>query len=297
MTKQTIEKILILSQNDLKLAHEITAYHLNVEGSQRQKVRPAAQLFSSTVAQAIKWCAIKNFLPDDNWLELSYIFRVFNDWFDVLNARMKFEGHKNAYGIKLDAQNLVLDEMNHLMENIKTGKKTSTTPFQRGILISNKSLVHLLTDLKGRTNINLEYILTSRLNQDVLENFFSYIRGMGSTHDHPTALSLKHRLKWYILGKHSADVFKCSTNTREDPSISCLIAPLENPETPTCNPPDQISINEDVILTGMLNPYVESDNDGNDDENCSLISLLQSDVLEPEKNVHNCDLATYVFSN
>lgn len=58
-------------------------------------------------------------LPDDNWLELSYIFRVFNDWFDILNARMKFEGNINACGIQLDAQNLVLDEMNHLMQIIK----------------------------------------------------------------------------------------------------------------------------------------------------------------------------------
>ena len=49
----------------------------------------------------------------------------------------------------------------------------------------------------------VEYLLTRRLNQDILENFFSYLRSMGASHDHPTPVELRHRLKWYILGKQS----------------------------------------------------------------------------------------------
>ena len=45
-----------------------------------------------------------------------------------------------------------------------------------------------------------KFILTYRLNQDVLENFFSAIRAKGGLHDHPTALEFKYRLRSYLLG-------------------------------------------------------------------------------------------------
>lgn len=101
---------------------------------------------------------------------------------------------------------------------------------------------------------------------------------MGATPDHPTAL----RLKLYILEKYTASIFKFFTNTSEDPSVSCLISPLEKPETSACSH-DQIRVDEDVILSGILNTYVDSDNFGNDNKNYSLVTSSQNMVLEFEK--------------
>ncbi|MGR0261013.1 hypothetical protein, partial [Klebsiella pneumoniae] len=61
-------------------------------------------------------------------------------------------------------------------------------------------------------NYQMKYILTAKLNQDVLENFFSYIRGMGRTHDHPDALQFQYRMRWYIMGKHSSTAFSVKRN-------------------------------------------------------------------------------------
>ena len=47
---------------------------------------------------------------------------------------------------------------------------------------------------------DLEYILTSRLNKDIRENFFAYIRGMGGSNDHPFPLDFRYILRWNILG-------------------------------------------------------------------------------------------------
>uniref|UniRef100_T1GKL7 Transposable element P transposase-like RNase H C-terminal domain-containing protein n=1 Tax=Megaselia scalaris TaxID=36166 RepID=T1GKL7_MEGSC len=55
----------------------------------------------------------------------------------------------------------------------------------------------LLNYLKKKYNV--EYILTSRLNQDYLENMFGMIRASGSQHTHPTALEFTHRLRKYLL--------------------------------------------------------------------------------------------------
>ncbi|KAK3884359.1 hypothetical protein Pcinc_011370 [Petrolisthes cinctipes] len=58
----------------------------------------------------------------------------------------------------------------------------------------------------------LKYILTRRLNQDVVESFFSMMRQMGRCYDHPTPLSFQHRLKMYIMGK-DAKVLSVNVNS------------------------------------------------------------------------------------
>lgn len=66
--------------------------------------------------------------------------------------------------------------------------------------MSNNALKLLLEDLKRR--FDTQYILTRRLNQDILENFFGIIRAKGGLHDHPNALEFKYRLRSYIMGKN-----------------------------------------------------------------------------------------------
>jgi len=79
------------------------------------------------------------------------------------------------------------------------GKNTLQT-FQKGILISIKSIKLLYEDLKQKYNI--DYILTHRLNHDSLESFFSTIRSRGGLHDHLTPLNAMYRTKIIVLGKN-----------------------------------------------------------------------------------------------
>lgn len=69
--------------------------------------------------------------------------------------------------------------------------------------------------------------LTSRLNQDVLEIFFSYVRRMGHSNDHPSPLEFKYRLRWFVLGKKSDAVFTEKLNTEEHGEPN-LLTPLED---------------------------------------------------------------------
>lgn len=39
---------------------------------------------------------------------------------------------------------------------------------------------------------------------------------MGAAHDKPSALQFRYRLRWYILGRHSSDMFIDKCNTEED---------------------------------------------------------------------------------
>ena len=69
-----------------------------------------------------------------------------------------------------------LKKMKFLMENISFYPKKSKLPFQFGILCGIESMQRLYTEMKSE---GWQYILTARLNQDICENLFSQIRGLG----------------------------------------------------------------------------------------------------------------------
>lgn len=60
-----------------------------------------------------------------------------------------------------------------------------------GILYSNESLRNLLRDIKLEYS-GIHYFITRRLNQDVLENLFSYLKGMNGANTHLSPLDFKH---------------------------------------------------------------------------------------------------------
>lgn len=115
--------------------------------------------------------------------------------------------------MSLDLQNSILDKMTSTMSNLRVKGRKSLLPFQKGIIMTNTSLQLLFEDLKGRFDI--KFILTNRLNQDVLENFFGAIRSKGGLHDHPNPLEFMYRLRAYVLGKNE-ESFSDYGNTEQD---------------------------------------------------------------------------------
>lgn len=222
--KRWLEKLLLFNNRELKIAYKLERKHLDVTGSERQNVAYAAAVLSNNTAEAIRWCGINKFFCEPyyrNWNKCADILKLCNDWFDVLNSKTKFGkiNQKNAYGVNIEDQDKILNDMTNLMKNMRVGSHQSLLPFQKGVILTNTSLMELYKYLKNnyRTEaFNFSYILTKRLNQDVLENFFSYIRGMGAAHSKPSALQFRYRLRWYILGKHSNDMFTENCNTEDD---------------------------------------------------------------------------------
>ena len=47
---------------------------------------------------------------------------------------------------------------------------------------------------------DMTYVITNRLNQDVLEHFFGAMRSKGGLNDHLSPQDFKYRLRKYILG-------------------------------------------------------------------------------------------------
>ena len=79
-------------------------------------------------------------------------------------------------GVHHEEQVQALQDMEHLMQNTFF-YSTRGTKFQKGILVSIKATLELYSELKSE---NICFLLTSRVNQDALENFFSQVRYMGA---------------------------------------------------------------------------------------------------------------------
>ena len=72
-------------------------------------------------------------------------------------------------------------------------------PFQSGILVSIESVRSLLRELKSE---DVSYILTSKVNQDALENHFSSVRFVGGSNSHPTAALFCDRIQMLCVSKN-----------------------------------------------------------------------------------------------
>lgn len=229
MDKSCFESLLDISTSELSIVHKVSKYHIELKGTERQKVRPAVQLLSNSVSKAVSYCGKSGLMPSElPWEQVSDFVQLINRWFDVMNSKTKIranEPSKNAFGINLKDQKEVLEKTSNVIKTLRVGKHKSLIQFQKGILLSNRSIVELFLYLQKRHS-DVQYILTTRLNQDILENFFSYMRGMGSSNDHPNPLDFIYRMRWFILGKHSASVFTENRNT-EETGEQCLIQPLE----------------------------------------------------------------------
>nr|AAT95992.1 transposase [Drosophila willistoni]AAT95996.1 transposase [Drosophila willistoni] len=221
LTKKTIQEALHLcNKSDLSILFKINENHINVRSLAKQKVKLATQLFSNTTASSIRRCYSLGY-DIENATETADFFKLMNDWFDIFNSKLSTSNCiecSQPYGKQLDIQNDILNRMSEIM---RTGilDKPKRLPFQKGIIVNNASLDGLYKYLQE--NFSMQYILTSRLNQDIVEHFFGSMRSRGGQFDHPTPLQFKYRLRKYIIARNT-EMLRNSGNIEEDNSESWL---------------------------------------------------------------------------
>jgi Transposase protein len=89
LRKQHFESLILADRKDFKLCPKLSLLHVNCKGNDRQRVKFAVQLFSDTVAKALK------FKFGDDFLAQSEIVSTIDSWFDVMNSHCKFHWKNN----------------------------------------------------------------------------------------------------------------------------------------------------------------------------------------------------------
>lgn len=202
------------STDDLCVAHHITQQLLD-DRSQRQSVKSAVRIWSHRAAKAIQWAGERGLLKTSEYERFSEFVSAVNKWFDVHNSKSKYGLHPgvNSYGQDLETQESILLLMSAYIENMQVGSRKALMPFQKGILVSNRSLRGLFHYLQKKYPEECQYIITRRIQQDILENFFAYIKGSSKNHSSP--YDFIYKIRWYILGKNTQAVFTLNRNTDE----------------------------------------------------------------------------------
>ena len=93
LSKEIFEQLLISDNGDFRICPELSEMHINVKGNDRQRVRPATQLFSDTVSKALL------FKFGDTYAEQSKIISIVDKWFDVMNSRTKYHYKSDKCGL------------------------------------------------------------------------------------------------------------------------------------------------------------------------------------------------------
>ncbi|KAE8741600.1 hypothetical protein FOCC_FOCC012893 [Frankliniella occidentalis] len=195
VNKDPLERL--FNQVEVSSCFKLTSRHIKCEKTERQSVRLAAELISQSTSTALR----RYFPNDESATKLASVIETINGWFDIFNSYILYDVPlKSAYGTNLEIQEKCLDEMTTLMSGMKCVGKTCLQIFQKAILLSISSLKLLRIEMESR--FNKPFLLTHRLNQDVLENFFSQLRTRGGLHDHPTPPEALWRVRMVILGKN-----------------------------------------------------------------------------------------------
>lgn len=192
-------------RRDIKIAYKMDDIHFACIRNDRQRVILAVQMFSHTNHKGLEFTGTRGMLTCDNWQPVSEFVKLMNDWFDLFNTRMKFHDTrpmKKGFGVELEEQKKLLNYMMDVMYNIRASGHNSMLPCQKGIIMACKSLINLHEHLTTLFPDEIVYILTYRLNQDVLEIFFSVIRSIGLTYNNPVPLEFKYRMRKYLLTRN-----------------------------------------------------------------------------------------------
>lgn len=179
---------------------KITPCHLTPTNFQKMRVKYASQIFSKTVAAAIKTATLTGQLKTSTSLNTAEFIANVNDIFDSLNSRVLNE--RNPYRQPLSVYNRESVETleNGLkyfedVEILENNKKRNNIYCVEGFQWTLRSVLLLWSNLKAD---GTKYLLTSFLNQDPLENFFSVIRNRGGYNPTPTVrqcrLAIQHNM-------------------------------------------------------------------------------------------------------
>jgi hypothetical protein len=225
--KTLIHDLLDFQRHELKLTFKVTEKHISVRGRQRMRVRPAFELFSLNVANAIR-------IAFPRKKSEARFFEMVNNFSDFMNTRTNptpFSSiFKSPYGSRFQEQNQFLADFNHYFSRIRVGnrKEGSYAPFQKGFLIAIRSLIGLFHDMEK--TINAKYLMTARLNQDYVENSFGIIRGAGGFNMKPNEVQSMARVKKIIVGKRFNTSLAANTKSEEEQTfvssgaLKCLMA-------------------------------------------------------------------------
>ena len=166
----------------VRMAPKLTKKHIELPPFSTLRVKYAAQVLSHSVYAGISTMVTFNQLPIDALATANFVKR-FDSLFNCFNIKTPKSKKPYNHAMTVNSSHHdFLKECQSWLPLVKSVSKRSL-PCLEGWQIAIKSLNFLFQEL---AESGVKYLLTSRLNQDCLENLFSIIRGKGGHRDNPS---------------------------------------------------------------------------------------------------------------
>ena len=178
----------------IRLAPKLTAKHVFLPAFTNMKVSLAAQVLSHSVSAGIMFFIKAHVMPDEAKTTADFIEK-FDQLFNSFNSRTIKCTHKFREAISNNSNHVdFLQKTLDWLATIQSGSKSAQRlPCLLGWEMAIKSLLNLWEEL--RTHYGVDNLLTSRLNQDSVENLFSIIRSKGGHMDNPNPTQFRQLLR------------------------------------------------------------------------------------------------------
>jgi hypothetical protein len=225
----------------------------------------ATQLMSHTTASALRTVVGTGQIVTNTALKTAEFIDFMNSLFDVLNSRVIKSKNNDSSALSTHNSHTIriLNKGLEVFSNLKKlGCKNPKPPCFRGMLLTIKSVLSLM-------NIGCEYILTSRLNQDTIENLFSSIRQRGGWNKNPTVRVFRSSLRLYCLQY----LIEPPKSTSYDPDYD-IVLDMGSMST-------NYSTDEITVITRNDTEPEEKDEDEEDEEEDDDSVVLDPLIIEP----------------
>ncbi|XP_016662906.1 uncharacterized protein LOC107884708 isoform X2 [Acyrthosiphon pisum] len=218
INKIPLEALITKISSEVSPCHKLKREHLKCEVPLQQNIKLAKQLLSYSTATALQhYRPIEDFELLNNTAEF---IKQINNWFDLANVSLTNDNStpfKSPYGTFLYQQDKLLNEMYNTIIFMRCMGKNSLQIFQKGFLMhinGTKQILHILKEN------GLNYLLTSKINKDALQNLFDQIY---SGENFPSPLNALSRLRMIFLGKYPG-IASNKSNTRDNNHEEFIVA-------------------------------------------------------------------------
>lgn len=185
-------------KNVARASTKLSEIHIRPNSFQKMKVKLATQVFSNSVATALQVAVETGDIKSDTAVFTAKFLKGMNDIFDALNSRLLYDHNPYRCAISRESK-VVLNTLRQGIEWIDSwgvytskNKKRRDTYCFKGLYQTITAALKLWEDLEQEGYF---FLLTSRLQQDPLENLFSTLRGKGGFNFNPSVTGIRTALQ------------------------------------------------------------------------------------------------------
>ena len=179
ISRKYIEKVYEIESakpNMLRLVPKLTKQHIELPAFSKMKIKRAAQVFSNTVQAAMMTYICSGHLPQEAYHTAAFMKNM-DSLFEIVNSILACMT-LNCTSVRALQDNSPSFEylcmMTDIFKRLKIQGSRGATPCTTGWQLSISAVIALWNDVKSVCGV--KYLCTRKLNQDPLENCFSFIR-------------------------------------------------------------------------------------------------------------------------